>query len=477
LAPFFTHLSLAGGDSEIELAGGMVQVRFEGVSDQVKYWSLRPFYSWRKLGPERSFSWILPPFGTRKLSPTESVTQILPVTRYAEKTHPDGQVTWSLLTLPGIYWAKTLDGRVVRAWFPFGGVVEHFFSFDRADFVLFPLYARTQRYGRTTYHFLWPFFSYSRGSGGPAWRIWPLVIHNQWEGRYNRWSALWPFFTWQHNGLSKPEASQQRAWMLWPLYGQSRRGEARSWTVLWPFFGYTTDPKSGFWAWDGPWPLVVFQGGDPERAVRRRVWPFYSYYRGDGLTSRYFAWPFYNVRLEESAQFTKFTRYLFPIWHGWTRVSKENGLATTWHKLWPLYRTYHNRETAEVLRAFPALNPFWRMEFVDEHYSWMWELWTETREFERYHQRSWLGLWRREQDLDEDRRSLAGLWAHRSYLRQGQPTGETSLLFGLIRWRSGPGQDSGLMTPAFPGPGWPLERTPSELENMESAVPVGNRLP
>ena len=35
----------------------------------------------------------------------------------------------------------------------------------------------------------------------------------------------------------------------------------------------------------------------------------------------------------------------------------------------------------------------------------------------------------------------------------------TSLLFGLLRWRSGP-DGFGFLLPAIPGPGWPLERVP-----------------
>ncbi len=477
LAPLYTHLSLAGGDSEIELAAGAVQVRFDSFTDKVNYWSFRPLYSWHRLDEEKTFSWILPPLGTRRKSPTETVTQILPVARYQENTHLDGSVSWSFLSLPGVYWAKRKDGRVVRLWFPVGGVMEHFFSFDRAEFALFPLYMRTKRHGRTTVHALFPFFSYSWGKGGNEWRAWPLAVHNKWEGRYDRWAALWPVFTYGRNGLNRSEKNQQTGWMFWPFFGKTKRGNARSWTSLWPFFGYTTDPDTGFWAWDGPWPLVLFQGGDPERAVRSRVWPFYSYYKGDGLISRNYLWPLINIRREENSKFIKHTRYVLPFWHDWARISKETDTVSTWRKLWPLFRHYNNRERESSLRAFPALNPLWRMQFVDEHYTWMWELWTEERQFQHYRQRSWLGLWRREDDLDEKRRSLVGLWARRNFVEKGRNTTETSMLFGLLRWRSVEDRGSALMTPAFPGPGWPLKRTPSTLENMESSIPVPPSLP
>ncbi|MEZ5973842.1 MAG: hypothetical protein R3E96_03055 [Planctomycetota bacterium] len=477
LAPIFTQLSLAGGDTEVEVAGGAVQVRYNGDTGELDYWAVRPLVSWRKLGPERSFSWILPPLGTRRVEPHQTITQILPITRYAGNGTPRRTNHLVVPDPAGHLLVEGRDGRVTRTWFPFGGVMEHFLSFDRAEFALFPLYLHTQRNGRDTVHFLFPFFSVTSGNGGPSWRVWPLATHNKFEGRYDRWSVLWPLFTWQGNNLSGPEEYQQHGWMFWPFYGQSKRGPARSWSALWPLFGYAKDPRTGFWAWDGPWPFVVLQGGDPARAERRRFWPFYSYYKGDGLTSRYFLWPLFNLRREETSAYTKHTRYLFPFWHGYTRTSKDTGLETTWRKLWPIFRHYHNREDQVVIRAFPALNPFWRLDFVDEHYSWMWELWTEERYFERYRQRSWLGMWRREKDLDEDRRSLVGLWARRNYLLGGVPTTETSMLFGLIRWRSQEGKSSSMMRAAFPGPGWPLLRTPARLENMEGAVPARPRTP
>ena len=111
--------------------------------------------------------------------------------------------------LPGIYWASHSDGRIQRAFFPFFGLVEKFLSWDRATFALFPLWLRIERYGRTTDYVLWPFFSVSRGTGGFGWRVWPLVGHNSWEGRYSRWFAAWPFLHFQRNDLQYPEDQQQ----------------------------------------------------------------------------------------------------------------------------------------------------------------------------------------------------------------------------------------------------------------------------
>ena len=472
LAPLYSRLSTAGGDTETEALGGALVTRRDGTTGQLEYWALRPLTSWRRVDEARSFSWFLPPFGTRRSSPEETVTQMLPVFRYASQTPENGSDTWSLLTLPGIFWAKTHHGEIRRAWLPFGGVLEHFFSYDRIEFLLFPLFVRTTRNGRVSYHFLWPIFSLGTGAGGTAWRAWPLVTNNRWEGRYERWSMLWPFFSYQQNDLNKPESEHQRTWMIWPLVGQASRERARSWTFLWPFFGFSSDDDTGFWSWDGPWPLVMFQGGDPKRAKRQRVWPLYGHYEGDGLKSRYFLWPLFNVREEQYLESKKNTRYLFPFWHGWERTRNSDGLKARWRKLWPLFRSYQDEITDEELFAFPSLNPFWRLQFVDEHYTWMWELWTKERRFDQQRERAWLGLWHREKDRDEDRRSLSGLWAKRDYSRRGVPVSETSLLFGLLRWRHEPGQGRTLLAPAFPGPGWPLERVPSSLPFLDESTSV-----
>ena len=82
-------------------------------------------------------------------------------------------------------------------------------------------------------------------------------------------------------------------------------------------------------------------------------------------------------------------------------------------------------------------------------------------------ERSWGGLWWRERNAVEDRRSLAGLWSRRTVKQANVEYSETSLLFGLIRWHNG--ADDHMLRPAFPGPGWPaLERAPARRTGTPS---------
>jgi len=485
LAPLYSSHSAAGGVPEVEALGGAVLLRQDPVTGERSYWAVRPIVSNRYERDGDRFAWFLPPLGfiDDRVTEQRNVAQFLPVARYSTETRPDGREIWSILILPGIYWSGHGDGRVQRAFFPFYGRLEGFLSFDRLQFLLFPLWVRTERYGRTTDYGLWPFLSISRGTGGFGFRAWPLVGHNRWEGRYSRWFAAWPFLHWQTNDIQYGEDQTQHSWLVWPLLGRSRRGPARNTTFLWPFFGYASDPDTGFWAWDGPWPLVMFQGGDPDRAVRRRVWPFFSYYRGDGMTSRWWAWPIVNHRNEEYVDGDRESFSVFPFWRSFRRhrevielgtvtVEPEDGPAGTerYRKLWPLgkVRSAPGESDFDVI----DLNPFQRLDFVDEHYSWLWELYTREARADRVRSRSWLGLWRRERDADEDRRSLSVLWSARSYTRAGRRAEERSWLLGLVRYRTVEGEGTRLLAPAFPGPGWPMARVPSSIPAEVAADPA-----
>ncbi|MBL6720952.1 MAG: hypothetical protein ISQ08_06020 [Planctomycetes bacterium] len=455
LAPLWSDLSLAGGDREVEALGGAAVARWSAEDDRLSYWALRPLVSWTRLGERRTFTWILPPLGSRFRRPEETVTQVLPL--WHESSQPaseDRPETFQFFSLPGVYLSRDASGRRKSAFFVFYGDVEEFLSFDRAQWVLFPLFARFERRGRTQWNLLFPMIQWSTGEGGTSWRVWPLAGDLRWEGRYRRRFLLWPFLMVQESELDSA-AGARRTWQLWPLFGWSSRGEARSWTALWPFFGLTTDERTGFWAWDGPWPLVVFQGGDPERSERQRVWPFYSHYRGDGLDSTWLLWPLYNRRSETYAEFSREAVSVLPFWSSWDRTDRD-GRTSSWRKLWPIMRRGTDQADESELIGWPALNPLPRQGWIDEHYAWMWELYAARRTFDRVRVRSWLGLYREETDRLEQRRSIAGLWARRDLVEEGRKVREVSLLFGLLRARrEGENGSFRLLAPAFPGPGWP----------------------
>ncbi len=458
LAPLWTHIRTAGGGREVEALAGIVRTRHRTLEGPLHEWALRPFVKETIEENGDRDAGFLVPLGRRRVHAFDSMWRLLPIVRFERSTDPQGHPKWSLITLPLTYWAEDNTDRVTRAVFPFGGVLEKFLTFDRVEFALFPLYLRTVRDGQNSINFLWPIFNWTYGPHGTSYRIWPIFGRLRHEGRFDKKFFLWPFFQWSVDHLDT--AHPERSWMLWPLVGHRVRGSYHAETFLWPFFGYAADPNTGYWSWDGPWPLVRFTrpgSDDPNGPRRSRVWPFWSSYEGDGLKSHYILFPLINWRETEDRLGTGKGNYVVPIWQYWEKKDKQ-GVETSWTKLWPLFQNFKEGDKGRF--AFPALNPLWHMPEIDDHYAWIYELVTRTRDGPRVSVRSWGNLYRREIDETEDRSYLSFLWSRRAFRAGGEPQVEHSLLFGLLRWRSYPERDGflpDLMTPSFPGPGWPMQ--------------------
>jgi len=454
LAPLVTRISTADGGSEVEALAGILRQRRARPEGPLREWAVMPFVkeTLAENGDKRAR--FLVPLGTRSSSRDEYLSTLLPLWRFKRWIDEQGHPAWSLVTLPLTYWVEDDSPYTKRAIFPFGGVLEHFLSFDRIEFALFPLYLRTFRDGQVSTSFNW-----TSGRLGTSYRIWPLFGRLRQEGRFDRKFVLWPFFQWGRNFLSSNNPESR--WMFWPLVGHTRRGSYHAETLLWPFFGWASNPKTGFWSWDGPWPLVriLRPGRDtPDGPRRTRFWPFWSHYQGEGLKSTWYAWPLVNAREEVDTFGTRKMLYVNPVWQHWKRKG-SGGVDSSWTKLWPLFQNYEYGEKSRF--AFPALNPLWHLPEIDEHYAWIYEIVTREVDGPRVRDRSWGNIYRREKDQDEDRAYLSFLWSRRAYHSEQEKLVEHSLLFGLLRWRTHP-ERSGFslepMRPAFPGPGWPLER-------------------
>ncbi|MCB9915757.1 MAG: hypothetical protein H6828_11505 [Planctomycetes bacterium] len=473
LAPFYTHVSRAGGGVEHEALAGAVTARRDALDGPFTRWGLRPLFLHYPYRDERSQTQFLYPLGRVVRGGGEFKWWLLPIADYRREQTEEGR-KWSFLSLPGLYFARFPDGRRTSAWFPVGGHVEELLTWDELDFALWPLWMRSARQGRVTNHVLFPVLAWTSAPDGGGWRVWPLAGRSWVDDRYDRRWALWPVLNYHRENLKADPQQQQTRWTIFPLYAQTTQASYKATTVLWPFFGYARDTKTGFWAWDGPWPLVRIQRAgekdllpvpvNPGKVERTRFWPFWSRYEGDGLVSSWYAWPIVNVRHESSMLAERDGLMILPFWQSFDRLDAAGG-GLAYEKLWPLYQYERevDAEGAEVRRyMFPQLLPLWRWPDLDAHYSWLYELYAAELGTDVSHERALFGLWRREVDAGEDRVYVSGLWSRRRYQSEGARVSEHSLLFGLVRWRSSSADGLSFLRPAFPGPGWPLERVRGE---------------
>lgn len=464
LAPLYTHISRAGGGTEDEALAGILRWRRKTPKSPVGEWALRPLVSQIE-EPERTTTYFLVPLGLDRRTPDDKMSRLIPIYWWAHTTYDDQTSRWRLIALFSVF-GRLPDGRHSFAVFPLGGTIYEFVTWDVVEYFLFPLFAHTQRDGRNAWYVLWPLMNYGQSlGGGHTFRILPFYAENIRPDKYDKRAIMWPLFNKGEYDLDQPPERQTRYWQLWPFFGKKTRGSYQASVVAWPFFGYASDSETGYKAWDGPWPLVRTQkgGANPRPEERRRFWPFWSHFKGDGLESNYYLWPFINIRSESYTDGTRKARYVIPFWQSWDRLDGEGRPIRSWRKLWPLYQDYSEQGRRRL--AFPALNPLWPTPVIDDMYAWIYELFTvETLDpgtgqplWRR--ERSWGGFWRREVDNHEDRAYLSLLWSRRRARDETGPLTETSLLFGLLRWRSRPGDRFEPMMPALPGPGWPAQRS------------------
>lgn len=458
IAPLYSEHSIAGGGRQIEALGGMVIQRRDELDGPVRFAGIRPLYIQEKPKGQPRVTEFLTPLGRAYESENEYTWAFAPIARFSRQRDPEGGTRWSFLSLPGLYFSGYPDGRKSRAWFPFAGRIHGFMTWDDMLFVLWPIFIRSTHGSYTNYHVLFPVISWTRGEGASGWRVWPIYGEKHLDQIADRWFFLWPFFQHQDNNLKSSEPNQQKHWMLWPLFGVTRQGTRTSYMFLWPFFGFAHDPRTGFWAYDGPWPIVRIQRTGEDRGIHRtRFWPLYSNYEYDkeGMHSRWFLWPFFNKREETYFGGKKQSKVIIPFYHNYEQDSEYGG-RTRYRKVWPFFQSEENA-TGKAWST-PVLNPLWRFPRIERQWDWIYQLYTKATDGELVRERSWLGLYRREKDLNEERRYLSVLWSNRRYVADGEPVSETSLLFGFLRWRSRPSDSLELLMPAFPGPGWPIER-------------------
>jgi len=464
LAPFYSRTNTADAGVETEILGGLWRRRDSAASGQMEQLTVGPVYSTTP-ADDGFVDHFVVPLGYQSKHDQTTRTVFYPLFVSGQSPQDDGSTTWKLAALPGILIKSNSQSGTLFGLFPFIGKFTNFLTFDHLLFVFWPLFIYAERDERISYHFLYPFIGWTTGGGEESFRIFPFWSHTKWEGRYDRKWWLWPFFHYQRNFLSSKNIETVR--MFWPFYGITERGDYTAHTVLWPFFGYSHNPKTGTWALDLPWPLVRFER--TENVHRTRLWPLYGYLKADGLEVTNFLWPIVHFRHEESVASERDSVYIVPIWQSWDQLDKKTGETTSFRKLWPLFK--HKREGTHERSSFPALDPFWDNQLIDRHYSWMWKLWEwETDEGLR-RDRSWLGLFKGEEGLGETRRSLSMLWSSRSYSEGDRAVHETSLLFGLLRWRVTEGDGFDILRPAFPGPGWPAH-APLATPGPEPAAPL-----
>ncbi|MGQ0792772.1 MAG: hypothetical protein ACT4NX_01650 [Deltaproteobacteria bacterium] len=176
--------------------------------------------------------------------------------------------------------------------------------------VLYPLATYDRREDARSYQFLFYMLSYysnltPSGFQESKFTLFPLVFSKRAEEADKSYFALFPIY----GRLKERFARDEINFYLFPLYLETRSGDAVNYSFLWPLFGYYT-------------------GGGQEGV---RLWPIYGYRKKEGALDEKFAlWPIFISKKtvsfgEETASFSVFPLYL----------TKESRNKTQTTYLWP----------------------------------------------------------------------------------------------------------------------------------------------
>ena len=304
--------------------------RYVRDDEQVRLQVLHPIFQWRQ---------------------TDHLTEwrVLPLEWYRHYHPPHQDPEWDLMLLPLLFAGGGSAEERSFALLPFYGRIRAFAGFAEASFVLFPLYYQLKKNitGEETFHNITPLFGWI--DGGPrdgSFRILPFYGQWLWEGKSEKYSALWPIVHWQRDRLDTESPSALFA--VWPLFKVDSSDRHRFVTLLWPFFRWNVEeslehgvgsdgedrPGERYHLIDVLWPL--YRSEKTREYERLRLFPFFSRYRSDELDSDAFAIPLLWRREIRAPDHTTRTFDLAPLFHReWTEYDDGRPPSSA-TRVWPL---------------------------------------------------------------------------------------------------------------------------------------------
>ncbi len=489
LAPIYLRSSTPEWQT-VEVAGGLARFREDHGTTT---WAVNPLF-WRQRRPdghvEADFLALL---GRYEYVPgrDRSKTRLFPLFWYESERLPDGVQDTDWMVFPFFAGGSSSDGKEdYFAFFPFYGKMKGWLTWDEVEFILFPIYARTEKSpgfsnaegerapGYTTTHWMWPFYGRQTGTAH-GWNLWPIYGTFERPGRSQRSYILWPFWIEQTEELNKPEP--RHSWFLFPLMGRVEQGDYVATTYLWPFLGRAERPSTNYYSWS-LWPILKFEDGGvddqglPNQKKVKRILPFYLHYEDEHTEYSSWMFPLFWKRHDEFGKMERDGWYALPLW--WKLKTKrfddldgdgvpEQTATETLTRLWPFYAHQAEQDHYDLNSGQPLTDEEGRHGHMEAPYFGEALARNLTRPLAIWqsHQqeptspvveRAFLGLYHSVEADGHKRWSMpliGGQWT------EPNGTKHHSYLFGLLRWKSG-GDDNGIQAPAFPGPGWPdLRRT------------------
>jgi hypothetical protein len=250
------------------------------------------------------------------------------------------------------FWGETNKGEPYGGFFPIYGSLKNRFGRDEMNFVLWPLYSDSREGDNKTYTFLWPFFSYSTGTGRKGFKFWPLGGYDRKENDFQKTFFLWPIFHFEKRNMYTDDPTEIN--MVFPFYVSQTSSRRTQRSVLWPFFTHIHDDDDHYTQWDFPWPLIQWAQGDEKEIFR--IFPIYGRKYWEGVEKGYILWPIYRYVYEKVEGYKKTDdRYLL-LSKNETKIWEKEGKKERRVRVWPFFYWRQETDGSEYL-YWPCIIP------------------------------------------------------------------------------------------------------------------------
>ncbi len=397
--------------------------------------AVRPLYS-RYDDPEmerRRSEYLWPVGYTKQFRDEHSGRVLLAFWTRFDVEDPDSRYRFWLFPL--YFQGRDKHGEEYAALFPLGGRIHEFLGRDEIEFILFPLYLRTELNEVPSHSFLWPIISHTQGRGIYRFRVFPFYGQNRHRDRYNKKFVMWPFWT---SAEYYYEGSSGSGYILFPVYGRLTLEDQRSWMVLPPFFRVSRGERVNMVL--APWPIFQRRTGEIRQTY---IWPLWGTKTMRGTHSRFFLWPFLQEERIDRGDTVARRFYLLPFYYSDTHRERapaapdpqepvpRGTMVSNYQKIWPLLS--YIRDGDEVRFRMLALWPLKYTPSIERNYAPFWSLIQHARYEEASDTEILWGLYRRQRrGEDKSYTSLFPLFDRTRDDRHDEAVRRWSFLKGLI---------------------------------------------
>ncbi len=403
LGPLFESRKNAGGGSMAAFRPlWSMETKSDGRSAADVLWPLSMYRKTRS----GAYFWFLPYFTTRGRN--DAYEHYLFPFWFLER-HADGQYSWF--------------------FFPLGGDMRKFFSYDRLQFLLFPLYKYGEKKHAVTNTFFWPFFSTDRAPGMHSLRIFPFYASRTFEGIRENRSILWPLANYAYS-LKNPD---DFAFFSFPLGGYEKWNGLASVTVLPPVFSWK-EYQNRRKALSVLWPFFKYGAAEDGTGSCLYFWPFWGKAVSDRAYYSFFLWPAgLNLQTETETQRTV-RRAFLPFYLSSRQYgTAEQAVISDYTHLWPLVSRHADRNETETTGL--DFIPMKRLGFAERNYAAFWRFFEVIRNEKGFAFDLLWGLSRGYRTENADGFSIGPFYAQ-DHSAAGES--EYDILFGLLHFRNQP---------------------------------------